>query len=131
MQIDDVDIRRLFRNRFEIYWDTDFTYDGTGIDGSKLTLADCCEKLRTDQECFPVQYHLELRFLYMVILRCCPPSSPTYGDVARSVLDLLAIIKDSPASACLRTNNSSSRKPKPASELLGVKQRHSACDCQL
>ena len=118
MQIEDVDSRRTFRNRFEIYWDTDFTNDGTGIDGSKLTLADCCEKLRTNQECFPVQYHFELRFLYMVTLRCCPPSSPTYGDVARSVLDLLAINKDSPASACLRTNNSSSEHTQPTCELL-------------
>lgn len=81
--MDIIDIRRLFRNRFECYVDNN---DSSGMhvhDGAKLSLHDVCRMLEPDLEAFPRRYDPDMRTLcgheYLTWFR----EERSYGDVAR------------------------------------------------
>lgn len=89
------DLRRLFRNRFELFRDCADTSGANVVDGSRLTLRDLCGMLSEDSELFPLHYDWDIK-------RLCGHQFPywlrgnrTYGDVARLVLTQLDVLDGS------------------------------------
>jgi hypothetical protein len=93
MYIDEINLRRLFRNRFELFVQSNKCSGANILDGSKLTVRDVSEMLLEDKEPFPLHYHSKLSYL-------CKDPAPSwlsndlvYGDVAKMVLARLNVIE--------------------------------------
>lgn len=91
MSVAYTDLRRLFRNRFELFRDADDTSGANVIDGSSLTLRDLCGILWDDTGLFPLQYDEDIKDLCKHQFRYWLRSPRTYGDVARLVLAQLNV----------------------------------------
>ncbi|MDW6021649.1 hypothetical protein SAZ10_07705 [Mesorhizobium sp. BAC0120] len=78
-----INLRRLFRNRFEVYLATgDPTVSGE-FDGSLLTLLELCEILKHDREPFPQYYDRDLAKVCGHEARTWFRKERRYSDVAR------------------------------------------------
>ena len=89
MNIEIVDLRRLFRNRFEIYVDCNNAAAAGELDGAPLTLSECAGLLIKDPEPFPIRYRTDLRKLRVRAPLNKPVDKHTYGDVATFMVDVL------------------------------------------
>jgi hypothetical protein len=75
-------LRRFFRNRFEVY---SVGKDVTYPDGSALTLSQLCELLDDDEELFPRHYDNDVQRLFSSNSREALPCRLTYGAVANAI----------------------------------------------
>ncbi len=89
MDIDITDIRRLFRNRLEVYLEEGYEADGSQLDGSPLTLLECSDLLIGDLEPFPFGFRENLRRLRIQARLGRPIARHTYADVASLFLNVL------------------------------------------
>lgn len=80
------DLRRLFRNRFELFRDAGDNSGANVTDGSSLTLRDLCGILWDDTELFPLHYDEDIKDLCKHQFAFWLRGPRTYGDVARLVL---------------------------------------------
>lgn len=85
-----IDIRRLFRNRFEDYITNRDSSCPNVNDGAAITLQQLCDRLSEDDEEFPSRFDLDMKrlcghehMLYFLGQR-------TYGDVAKLLNRILA-----------------------------------------
>lgn len=78
-----LNLRRLFRNRFEHYMGTGTHAASVELDGSPLTLLDLCEKLDDDLEPAPRYYDRDLIKLCGHEARLWFRGERNYGDMAR------------------------------------------------
>lgn len=85
------DLRRLFRNRFELFRDASDNSGANVNDGSSLTLRDLCGILAEDAEEFPRHYDEDIKDLCKHQFRYWLRDPRTYGDVARLVLAQLDV----------------------------------------
>lgn len=83
------DLRRLFRNRFEVYLDSDYAAAADQLDGSRLTLFECGSLIIDDKEPFPVRYRKDLEKLRVRARLGKRIDEHTYGDVASLLVDVL------------------------------------------
>ncbi len=94
------DLRRFFRNRFEIYADYGDVSAAAELDGSSFTLADMCWHLQNDSEPFPRHYDLDLRRIMARAGSGVIARPRTYGEVAQ-LIRLQLGEEASTASTCL------------------------------
>lgn len=88
-----LNLRRLFRNRFEAYLATgDRTVSGD-FDGSPYTLLDLCERLQHDPEPFPRHYDRDLAKLCGHEAGVWFRDERSYGDVARLIAKRVSLSK--------------------------------------
>lgn len=100
MTSDSTDLRRFFRNRFEVYADYGNSSAAAELDGSPFTLADVCWHLQNDSEPFPRHYDLDLRRIMARAGTSAIARPRTYGEVAQ-LIRLQLSEEASPASTSL------------------------------
>jgi hypothetical protein len=80
-------LRRLFRNRFEVYLANGNHTVSVELDGSPLTLLELCAILKGDQESFPRHYDRDLSRLCGHEARRWFLKDRRYGEVAHLVAE--------------------------------------------
>lgn len=78
----DINTRRLFRNRFELYLASGNPLVSGEFDGSPLTLLDLCEILKHDLEPFPRYYDRDLNRLCGHEAKIWFSRNRSYGEVS-------------------------------------------------
>lgn len=81
-----LNMRRFFRNRFELLLDNNDA-DGTGAgDGCALGLREVCSMVASDKEAFPPRYDPNIRWICGDDAHVWFSDVRTYGDVSRLVI---------------------------------------------
>lgn len=89
-----LNLRRLFRNRFEHYMDTGVHTASVELDGSRLTLLDLCEILKHDLEPFPRHYDSDIVRLCGHEARVWFRDGRSYGDAARLTAKHVSLLRE-------------------------------------
>lgn len=82
-----INLRRLFRNRLEVYLANGNHTVSVELDGSPFTLLELCEVLKGDQEPFPRHYDRDLSRLCGHEARMWFQRDRSYGEVAHLVAE--------------------------------------------